>query len=143
MSGGSLPDLILDELNKRGWSLRELSRRIDEHVDALDASGVKGNGLSLSALSKLTDSSASVEPDLRSLRLLSMAFGRPLRVFLIALGYDPDASEALGEPRKRTLAAVEGAPDATAALLDRVIALRPEQKDALAAFLSYLEQGGK
>ncbi len=143
MSGGSLPDLILDELNKRGWSLRELSRRIDEHVDALDASGIDGKGLSLSALSKLTDSSASVEPDLRSLRLLSMAFGRPLRVFLTALGYDPDASEALGEPRKRTLAAVEGAPDATVALIDRVIALRPEQKDALAAFLSYLEQGGK
>lgn len=138
----ALPDLIQSELESHGWSLRELERATREAAEVLFEQGIGPDerGVSISTLSNMADATRRVEPDLRTLRLLGMALKRPLRVFQLAMGYNPDQYEALSDPRKRTLAMVEAVPADTLRLIDRLIALSKEDKKALGAFMRYLEE---
>jgi transcriptional regulator with XRE-family HTH domain len=141
----ALPDLIASELKAHGWSMRELERATREAAEVLFERGIGPDerGVSVSTLSNMADSSRNVEPDLRTLRLLSMALKRPLRVFIDAMGYTIDQYEALSDPRKRILAMVEAAPVDTLRLIDRLIALSSEDKKAVEAFMGYVEGNGK
>lgn len=141
----ALPDLLRDELERKGWSLRELERSSRESAEILSEQlGMPiERGISISTLSNMGDPARQVEPDLKTLRLLGMALKRPLRIFLLAMGYDPDSYEALSDPRKRTLAMIEAAPDDTLRLIDRLLELSPEHKQAVAAFMDYLSGAKK
>jgi len=142
MSHGTLPDIIAAELARRGWSMRELTRRAEEVVDELRAIGVdtRGKGLSISTVSKWMDRNDDREPDLITLRILSMAFEVPMSTLIRSLKYDVDSYQALSEPRQRTLAMIQAAPDELLPLIDRLVELSPQHRDGVMAYISMLEQ---
>lgn len=142
MAHGTLPDIITGELDRRGWSMRELQRRAEEVVDELKAIGIdtRGKGLSISTISKLMDRNDDREPDLSTLRILSQAIDVPMRVLLESLKYDIGSTQALTDPRKRTLAMIQAAPDELLPLIDRLIELSPAHRDGVLAYIGMLEQ---
>jgi len=142
MAHGTLPDIIAGELNRRGWSMRELQRRAEEVVEELNAIGVdtRGKGLSISTISKLMDRNDDREPDLGTVRILSMAIEVPISTLLRSLMYDVDSYQALTDPRKRTLAMIEAAPDEVLTLIDRLVELSPQHRQGVMAYIAMLEK---
>lgn len=142
MAQGTLPDIIRSELDRRGWSMRELTRRAAEVVEELSAIGIesRGQGVSISTISKWADRNDDREPDLKTLRILSIAIERPMSELIRSLKYDIGSTQALTDPRKRTLAMIEAAPDELLPLIDRLVELSPEHRDGVMAYIAMLEQ---
>lgn len=141
-----LADILRDELERRGWSLRDLSRATQEAAERLSelgictTKGVKGEaredrGLSPAMLSILM--TKEVDPNLHSLRLLSIALNVPMRRFLLALGFDPDAGPAaLVDRRSRIASILEAA--VSLDLVEQVMSLPHEDQRAVSAFIQFL-----
>lgn len=142
----TLAEILRDELERRGWSLRELSRATQEAAERLSelgistTKGVKGEsredrGLSPAMLSILM--TKEVDPNLHSLRLLSMALNVPLRRLLKALGFDPDAGPAALADRKARIASILEAV-VSLDLVEQVMRLPHEDQRAVSAFIQFL-----
>lgn len=148
---GAFVALIRSELDKRGWSLRELSRATQEAAEQLAELGIanirgqRGNkkedgGLSASMISLMLLNETDL--GLPSLRLLSIALDTPLRQYIKALGFDPDAGASqLTDRRARIESVLEAAHSIE--LVERVVGLSREDQRAVEAFMRYLGEGTK
>lgn len=146
---GAFVALIRSELDKRGWSMRELARATQEAAERLAELGVanirgqrgarrEDRGLSASMISLMLLDETDLSPS--SLRLLSVALDIPLRQILKSLGYDVDAGASRLVDRKARIVSVLEAAHSLE-LVERVVALSQEDQRAVEAFLRYLQEG--
>ena len=143
----TLPDLIKAKLDSHGWTLRELGRRCEEIAEQLEAEGVKvfRSGVAIGALSNAMNGVS--DPTLSTLRLIAMAFGDPMRPYLLALGYDPDHryqpdrhDDTTGERRHSLAVAVEAAPERLLDQIELLIDAEPSHREAIITFTRWLKE---
>lgn len=146
---GAFVALIRSELDKRGWSMRELARATSEAAERLAELGVanirgqrgsnrEDKGLSASMISLMLMEETDLSPS--SLRLLSIALDIPLRRILKSLGYDPDAGASQLTDRTARIESVLEAAHSLE-LVERVVGLSQEDQRAVEAFMRYLAEG--